>query len=202
MRKALTYILLLLMPVIAVAQDYGTELSDASGRLSVLKSANAMIETIDADFVAHKKSAMLTDIQKSVGEMSYRRNDDYLSLHYTEPLGNDIIISGSNITMTSAGKSNTMSAKQNPAVSQMIMMIKACVTGDFASLSDKSEVKYFQTSDLFTIVINPKNARVKRYIKQIVLRYNNDNSLGFMKMDEGSGNYSEYIYSNQIITKK
>jgi len=202
MRKALVYISLLFVSLTSAAQDYGEEIHDVSKRLMGLQSSNEKIETIDADFVVEKKTSMLVGVQKSAGTMEYRRKDDYLSLHYAVPEKSDMVIAGTEISITTGEKTSSVSAKHNPAVSQMIVMIKSCVTGDFTSIADKSTVKYYQTADLFTMVISPKNARVKRYIKQIVLRYNNDNSLCVMKMDEGSGDYSEYRYTNQVITKK
>lgn len=185
----------------AFAQEYGVSVDNASARLDALKAANTQIQSIKADFAMTKKVALLADVQHGSGKMMFSKADNRLSLDYVEPKGSSIVIEGDRLYMTTAGKTTTVSAQSNPAMSQMMSMIKSCVTGDFSSLTSKSDVKCFQDDSLFTIVIRPNNARVRRFIKQIVLRFNADNSLNTMRMDEGSGDYTIYTYTNQNIIR-
>lgn len=201
MRTIFLYIMLVGLSVSAMAQEFGVAVDDASSRMAELKTSNSAIKSIAADFEMVKRVSLMTELQKSRGKMTYARATDRLALEYEEPKGNSIVIEGDKMTMTTAGKVTTVAAKQNPAMSQMVAMIKACVTGDFTSIGDKSDVECYEKDDLFTMVIKPRNARVKRYISQIVLTFNRDNSLRMMRMCEGNGDYSEYTYRNQIIEK-
>lgn len=195
-------ILFMLISLITHAQDYGRSISDASQRLNAIQKSNSQITSIKADFTLVKRIAILAEPEKGYGKMTYDKSTDRLELVNTEPKDNAIILEGNNISLITKGQSTTIGAQQNPGISQMISMFKSSITGDFLVLGSKSKIAYYENDKLFTIVITPTSGRIKKYIRQIVLRFNSDNSLAVMRIDEGSDDYSEYVFTNQIITRK
>lgn len=195
-------ILFMLISLITHAQDYGRSISDASQRLNAIQKSNSQITSIKADFTLVKRIAILAEPEKGYGKMTYDKSTDRLELINTEPKDNAIILEGNNISLITKGQSTTIGAQQNPGISQMISMFKSSITGDFSVLGSKSKIAYYENDKLFTIVITPTSGRIKKYIRQIVLRFNSDNSLAVMRIDEGSDDYSEYVFTNQIITRK
>lgn len=195
-------ILFMLVSLITHAQDYGRSISDASQRLNAIQKSNSQITSIKADFTLVKRIAILAEPEKGYGKMTYDKSTDRLELVNTEPKDNAIILEGNNISLITKGQSTTIGAQQNPGISQMISMFKSSITGDFSVLGSKSKIAYYENDKLFTIVITPTSGRIKKYIRQIVLRFNSDNSLAVMRIDEGSDDYSEYVFTNQIITRK
>lgn len=195
-------ILFMLISLITHAQDYGRSISDASQRLNAIQKSNSQITSIKADFTLVKRIAILAEPEKGYGKMTYDKSTDRLELINTEPKDNAIILEGNNISLITKGQSTTIGAQQNPGISQMISMFKSSITGDFSVLGSKSKIAYYENDKLFTIVITPTSGRIRKYIRQIVLRFNSDNSLAVMRIDEGSDDYSEYIFTNQIITRK
>ncbi len=199
MRNIFTLILTFILTIIdASAQDYGQIVSDASMRLKQLSQTASSISTIKADFTMTHTSPMLTTAQHGVGKMSYNKSTDRLALDYSDPAGDQLLVEGGKFSITTAGR--TMSAKGNQA-EPLLRMIKACLTGNFETLCEKAELKYYQSSTLFTVTINPQQARFKKYVKQIILRFDNNNNLNTMCINAGNGDSTEYKYTNQIITK-
>lgn len=192
----------MLISLITHAQDYGRSISDASQRLNAIQKSNSQITSIKADFTLVKRIAILAEPEKGYGKMTYDKSTDRLELVNTEPKDNAIILEGNNISLITKGQSTTIGAQQNPGISQMISMFKSSITGDFSVLGSKSKIAYYENDKLFTIVITPTSGRIRKYIRQIVLRFNSDNSLAVMRIDEGSDDYSEYVFTNQIITRK
>lgn len=195
--KHLALLMMVLFASVANAQQWGEAMADASARLAQLKSANSALEQIKADFDMTKSVKMLAAEQHGKGRMAYSKAGESLTLDFDEPKGSGIAMKAGVFSVTTAGKTTSVNASKNPAAAQLLNMITACLTGNFDALGNHNEMRSFSTGDLFTIVIEPRNARVRKFMRQIVLRFSNaDNSLRMMRLEEGSGDYSEYRYSN------
>ena len=182
------------------AQDYGNVVTDATAQLDKIKSASIATQSIESDFSLEKKVAIMTNLEKSYGKFYYNRASGKLCLDYTQPPENKIIISDTKFTLKTNGKISTMELSRNPALSQLKNMITACMTGNFISLGEHSQTKYYDNGEIFTISIKPSNKRVKRYMSEIILRFEKkDNTLLSMRFAEQNGDYSEYTYTNKKI---
>lgn len=198
--KYIATIILLLISTSITAQQYGTEVSDASVQLNKIKEKSISTQTIESDFTLEKRIAMMSNIEKSNGKFYYKRANSKICLDYINPKDNKIIISDTQFTIVTADKASKMDVTRNPALSQMKNMITACMTGNFIILGERSVTKYYDNEEYFTIVIQPSNKRVKRYMSEIALRFNkDDNTLFSMRFTEPNGNYSEYKYTNKKI---
>jgi len=198
--KLLTLILCVAFGVFANAQDFGQKLSDVSSYMSTLKSASEKVTAIECDFVMYKKVSMMKDINKSAGRFSYCKQQHRMTLDYTEPKDNKVIVDGDTFTITMGGKTTTMTSNHNPAMSQLSAMITACMSGNFTSLCERSKTTYYIADNIFTMVIEPLNKRVQRYMTQIVLRFElTDNTMSVMRITEKNGDYTEYVFNNKQI---
>lgn len=199
MKPFVTYIMLFVLSVTAFAQEYGTELTDASAFLSGLRSALSWQTGVSADFVQTKKVKMMKDVQTSRGIFMYQKEANIVVLGYTEPAGNKIVITGDRISVTTGGRQTDLKAKSSPALSQLSDMIKACLTGDFAALDSKMDTRYYVDGSIYTLVMTPKLSRTKRYIAEVVLRFDDrDKTLRLMRLTEANGDYQQYEYTNVI----
>lgn len=198
--KLIHTFILLFVAMLTHAQQYGNEIKDATLQLSKLKTTSDATQSISSDFTLEKKVSLMANVEKSFGKFYYQRQGCKICLDYTQPKDNKIIINDSKFVLVTAGKASTMDVTRNPALSQMKNMITACMTGDFLPLGERSVTKYFDDEKLFTIVIQPSNKRVKRYMSEIVLRFDKqDNTLKSMRFAEQNGDYSEYTYTNKNI---
>lgn len=179
-------------------QNYGQKLTDATLRLQQLRTSNANIVAISADFSMFHTTPLLSAPQKGVGQMIYQKKADLLTLDYTQPQGDKLTIEKGTITIKSAGKTIETDASQ---AQHIVSMFKACFTGNFDKLGNKSDLEYYQDKTYFTIIIKPRNGRLKRLVKQMTLQFDTDDKLSLMRIEAGNGDCTEYRYTNQIITK-
>lgn len=197
------YILLIILAGVASlaqAQNYGPSLSDATAYMASLKRQTESVARIECDFEMHKKVKMMKDINVSKGRFSYDKQQRKMTLDYTQPKGNKIVVDGDDFIVTMGGKTTELKANETPAMSQLSAMVTACMTGDFISLCDRSKVDYYADNDIFTIVITPQNKRVQRYMSEIVLRFAlSDYTMSVMRMTERNGDYTEYHFTNKQI---
>ena len=189
---------LLCTSIVSLCQNYGTPIADATTRLQQLKAANANISTISANFTTTTVTPLLVAPQHGAGLLTYSKSADRLALNYTQPQGDAMIIEHGTISITSAGKTITSGGG---STEHLLSIFRACLTGNFDQLTQKSDVEYYQSATLFSIVIRPRNARIKKFVKQMTLRFDNSNTLSFMRIDAGNGESTEYEYTNQIITR-
>lgn len=201
MRQITTIILALSLATNTLAvSEFGDKVADATAQLEKIKTASSSTRSIESDFTLVKKMSLMSDIEKSYGKFYYSKASSQLCLDYTEPADNKILISDTKFTLTTNGKTSSMQLSRNPALSQLKNMITACMTGNFMSLGEHSETSYYDNGSTFTISIKPSNKRVKRYMNEIVLRFDKkDNTLMSMRLAEPNGDYSEYTYTNKKI---
>ncbi len=197
MTKILSLITLLFASVLSGYAQYGEKLSDATSHLECLTKNHDGLVSIESDFVRTQHVVLMQDDQKSHGRFFYRADNHVISMEYTEPAGNKIVISDEEIKTIISGKRSTMKYGQNPMMGQIQSMIVACMTGDFLSSYKESEVTYYATDEYFTVVLNPDNKRVNRYMSQIVLRFRtSDYTLSQIYMSGRDGNSTLYEFSN------
>lgn len=184
--------------VAAKAQDYGTELTNYSELTETLELAGKSTETISCRFELEKRVALMNDAQLCNGNFYYKRDGSRICLDYTEPKGNKIIMTQVGFIIETAGKRAMLELSQNPGLSQIRNVVIACTTGDFSGIAERSQTKYFENDELYTIVIEPTNKRIRRYMTEIVLRFNKTNkSLSIMRFTESNGDYSQYKFSDK-----
>ena len=170
MTKLALILALLNVCIVALCQNYGTPLSEATARLQQLKVANANISHISANFTTTITTPLLTAPQYGAGLLTYNRAADRLALSYTQPMGDELVIERGTISITSAGQ--TVKASGG-STEQVLSMFKACLTGNFDKLTQKSDVEYYESASLFRMA----------------------------RIHYGNGESTEYEYTNQKITK-
>lgn len=188
----------LLTMVAAQAQNYGTEISNCDELLEQLSVTGQSTTSINCRFTLEKSVSLMNETQLCNGNFYYKRDGARICLDYIEPKGNKIIMTQTGFIIETAGNRAVLDLSQNPGLSQIRNVVIACTTGDFSEIAERSQTKYFENDEFYTIVIEPTNKRIRRYMSEITLQFDKtNNSLATMRLTESNGDFSQYSFSNK-----
>lgn len=139
----------------------------------------ATFQSLEADFIQQKSSAMFTEPQLSKGHLSYRQ-PDYLRWEYTSP---------ASLVWQIDGKQSNLS----PQIRQMVRLIMCSIDGSYLTENDDF---YVSVSDN-EAVLTPKRRQLSQLFSSITLQINP--STGIAKqvtIVERSGDTTHIAFSN------
>ncbi|MCD8072650.1 MAG: outer membrane lipoprotein carrier protein LolA [Alistipes sp.] len=162
-----------------------------------LKEQSRAIQTIKCDFTQVRHMSVLAGNATSVGRFYYKREGN-ICLEFDQPAGDVIVMSGERFKIVSQGRRNVVSMNSNPMLKQLKNMLTACMTGDVKLLEAGSEVSYEDTPKGYRLTIRPSNRKAKNQVSAIILTFDKgDMSLITLRMDEPSGDYTEYTFTGK-----
>ncbi len=195
--RLLSLLAFLFIVVFQAMAQYGEKLSDASSYMNDLKNKHKDLTSIESDFVQTQSISLLNEDQVSRGKFYYKNEGHTISMEYTEPAGNKVIISNEEIGTIIGNKRSVTPFGQNNLMTQVQSMVVACMTGDFLSPYKESELEYYADGDYFVVVISPENKRIKRYMECIVLRFRtSDYTIAEIMWRGNDGNSTRYEHFN------
>lgn len=182
----------MLLSSVCYGQEWGERIGASEAAKMVVVDEEESIET---DFRMRKKVSLMKEVQESEGRFSYDAATKTLTLDYREPAGNKMVFTASEMIVTTGGKTNRYTLEQNPGLSQIGMMIKACTTGDLGRLTERAETEYYRDGALLTMLVRPNSGRTRKYMREILLRFDVEAGvLRVMRLTEGNGDWQEYEF--------
>lgn len=168
--------------------------------LEKIKEKNAAYTTIEADFAQVKHMPFLEEDMLSGGKLYYSKPEK-LSMWYTDPAGDLMLINGDNFVMIASGKRNETTSK-NAKMRAMKMILSACMEGDVlkagtTSVSCEETPKYYiVTAELAGGKNNKSN------ISKVVVHYDKkDGSVAILRTEEPDGTFNNYELINKKINQ-
>lgn len=162
-----------------------------------LAELSSRIESIECDFVQLRHVSVISGDVSRPGRFYYARPGN-IRLEFGEPAGDMIVMDGRRFKIVNMGKCNVTDMKSNPMLSQMKDIFEACMTGDIRKLEQGSAVEYLDGGDTYIVVLKANNRRSRSYVESITLTFDKkDMSLSRLRMDEPSGDYTEYVFSDK-----
>ena len=165
-----------------------------------LRLKNEDVVTIKCDFIQTREMSVIEmDVVKE-GEFFFQRPSDML-LSFND--GDYIKMSETIFEMKTAGDVASISISSNPMLKNLSSILSACVVGDFKQMSKGFEVELRPTETEWQVTMTPKRGKSASKISQITLHFDrNDMSLNMLKMDEKSGDFTMYEFSNKEFNVK
>ncbi|MCC8036410.1 MAG: outer membrane lipoprotein carrier protein LolA [Rikenellaceae bacterium] len=172
-----------------VAQRFGEKLREQS----------QTIRTIRCEFTQVRHMSVLAGDARSSGRFYYQREGN-ICLEFDRPAGDMIVMNGERFKIVTDGRRNVVSMNSNPMLKQLKNMLTACMTGDIKLLEAGSEVTYQETPQGYRLTICPSNRKARNQVSAIVLTFDKgDMSLVTLRMEEPSGDYTEYTFTKKIF---
>lgn len=155
-----------------------------------IAKANEKVTSFSATFKQTKMMSFMNDPVVTEGDCFYKRGDK-LCMKYTKPVGELMLINGTNVTIARGGKVRTLNTKNGKA-GALANMLLSCIKGEFSKLEAKN-LTYAETASGVTYSLNVNMVVGKSKINRLVLTYDKSNlTLNMLKMEEPDGSYTSY----------
>lgn len=154
-------------------------------------AANVKYNTIVSKFKQTKHIPIMDEDMLSGGNFYYTKPEK-LTMRYTDPAGDLMMINDDWFTMVSAGKKRETSGKTNQKMQGMKAILSACLQGNILQMgAEKVTLEETSKHYVFTAIIDRK-ANKSNFEKVVASYDKNDLSLTLLQTIERDGSYTIY----------
>lgn len=184
----------------ATAQDKMTDAEIATFKQSV-NSVSKKIKSLSADFVQYKHMDFLAKDIETSGKM-YFKEPSALLWQYKKPYNYTIVFKNGKILINDEGKKSAMDVGNSKIFAKVNKLIVGSVSGDM--FDDKEfAITYFKNKDFDITRLIPKDAALKKYIKQIELSFDKqDHTVQQVRLMESAEDYTKIVFKNKQLNAK
>ena len=158
-------------------------------------------KTLSTDFTQLKHMDFLSKDIETSGKMNFKA-PNMLQWQYVKPYQYSIVFKNNKIFINDAGKKNNIDKGNSKMFDKLNKLIVGSVNGN---MFDENEftISYFKTKDFNITKLLPKDAALKKYVKQMELYFDKTgNTVSQVKMIEPSNDYTKIIFKNKAINAK
>ena len=171
---------------------------------SFKQSVNVVAEkitTITTDFVQYKHMDFLSKDIETSGKMFFKEPNS-LKWQYKKPYNYSIIFKNGKILIDDEGKKSSHNIGNSKIFGKINKLIVGSVSGNM--FDDKEfTISFFKTKTNNMTRLIPKDAALKKYIKQIELTFDNsDFTVVQVKLIESSDDYTRIVLKNKTLNAK
>jgi len=202
--KINNYILILFLSInsfCAVAQEQKMSESEITSFKQSVNAVAKKITTIATDFVQYKHMDFLSKDIETSGKM-YFKEPNSLKWQYKKPYNYSIVFKNGKIFIDDEGKKSTHDTGNSKIFGKINKLIVGSVSGNM--FDDKEfTIGFFKTKTNNITRLVPKDASLKKYIKQIELTFDNDDfTVIQVKLIESSEDYTRIVLKNKTLNAK
>ncbi len=185
----------LLNVAVVFAQEKMTTAEITAFKSSVNATAKNT-RTLTTDFVQYKHMDFLSKDIETSGKMSFKA-PNMLLWQYTKPYQYSIVFKNNKISINDAGKKSQMDTGSSKMFAKLNKLIVGSVSGDMFD-DNEFTITYFKNKDYNIARLVPKDAALKKYIKQMELHFEKKgNMVAEVKMTEPSDDYTRIVFKNK-----
>lgn len=158
-------------------------------------------KSLSSDFVQYKHLDFLSKDIETSGKM-YFKEPNLVLWQYKKPYNYSIIFKNGKILINDEGKKSAMDVGNGKIFGKINKLIVGSVSGDM--FDDKEfSITYFKNKTNAIAKIIPKDAALKKYIKQIELTFDKEDATVMeVKLFESSDDYTRIVLKNKILNAK
>ncbi len=159
------------------------------------------LATYSTDFTETKHLSFLKTPSISTGSL-YLKSPNKVVWKYIKPEQTTILFAENKIILKKAGKKNTTDLSKNKGFQKLNDLVLGSFNGDLFNSNDFTSV-FFKSKNARVVQLNPKEKQLQKFIKQVVLTFDNQSDLvSEVKMIQPSGDYTLIKFSNKKINPK
>lgn len=199
--KKINVLFLLLFAISVAAQETKMSEAEVAAFRTSVNAASARIKTLTTDFVQYKHMDFLAKDVETSGKMAFKE-PNMLAWQYKKPYNYSIVFKNGKILINDEGKKSSMDAKSNKTFSKINKLIVGSVSGNM--FDDKEfTISYFKSGQFNIARFVPKDAGLKKYIKQIELSFDKkEGTVEQVRLMESAEDYTKIIFKNKVINAK
>lgn len=168
------------------------------------QSVNAVstkIRTMTTDFTQYKHMDFLAKDVETSGRMAFREPNS-LAWQYKKPYNYSIVFKNGKILINDEGRKSQMNAAGNKTFAKINKLIVGSVSGD---MFDDTEfaITYLKSKDFNIARFVPKDAALKKYIKQVELSFDKkEATVEQVRLMESEKDYTRIVFKNKVLNAK
>lgn len=200
--KIRIYLLFLTLLTVAVsAQEQKMSDSEIATFKQSVNAVSKKIKTLTTDFVQYKHMDFLAKDIETSGKM-YFKEPNLLLWQYKKPYNYSIVFKNGKILINDEGKKSSVDVGNSKIFAKINKLIVGSVSGDM--FDDKEfAISYFKTKDNNITKLIPKDAALKKYIKQIELSFDKqDATVIQVRLLESSEDFTKIVFKNKQLNAK
>ena len=177
-----------------------TESETASFKQSVA-IVSKKIKTLSTDFVQYKHMDFLSKDIETSGRMTFAE-PNMLKWQYKKPYNYSIVFKNGKILINDEGKKSAVDIGNSEIFGKINKLIVGSVSGD---LFDEKEftIAYYKSKGQNVATFIPKDAKLKKYIKQIELTFDKEEATVVqVRLLESSSDYTRIVFKNKVLNAK
>ena len=198
-------VLLLIFLNVSFFESFAQEQKMSENEIAVFKQSvvtvSKKIKTLSTDFVQYKHLDFLSKDIETSGKMVFKE-PNLLLWQYKKPYNYSIVFKNGKILINDEGKKSAVDIGNSKLFGKINKLIVGSVSGD---LFDEKEftISYFKNKDQNVAKFTPKDATLKKYIKQIELTFDKDDATVVqVKLLESSADFTRIVLKNKVINAK
>ncbi|WP_433834592.1 LolA family protein [Flavobacterium anhuiense] len=159
------------------------------------------IKTLSTDFIQYKHLDFLSKDIETSGKMVFKE-PALLSWQYKKPYNYSIVFKNGKILINDEGKKSAVDIGNSKIFARINKLIVGSVSGNM--FDDKEfTISYFKVKGQNLAKFIPKDATLKKYIKQIELTFDKEEATVVqVKLLESSEDYTRIVLKNKVINAK
>jgi outer membrane lipoprotein-sorting protein len=186
-------------------KSFAQEQKMSEGEITVFKQSVAVvskkIKTLSTDFVQYKHLDFLSKDIETSGKMVFKE-PNLLLWQYKKPYSYSIVFKNGKILINDEGKKSAVDIGNSKLFGKINKLIVGSVSGDLFDDNEFS-ISYFKNKDQNITKFIPKDATLKKYIKQIELTFDKeDATVVQVKLLESSADFTRIVLKNKVINSK
>jgi outer membrane lipoprotein carrier protein len=202
--KIKAYLSILLVAIFSIT-SFAQEQKMSETEISSFKQSVAVvskkIKTLSTDFVQYKHMDFLSKDIESSGKMIFKE-PNLLLWQYKKPYNYSIVFKNGKILINNEGKKSATDASGSKVFGKLNKLIVGSISGDM--FDDKEfTISYFKSKGNNITKFIPKDATLKKYIKQIELTFDKEDATVIqVKLLESSEDFTRIVLTNKILNAK
>lgn len=158
------------------------------GEAAPASAANASVKNIESGFVQTK--TLKASGKKIVSEGTlYFANDGRLSMKYSKPAGELLVVNGNKFHMNKGGKASTFDTSKNQMMGSLAKTLTGCIKGcpQQVATDNGAEISETETAEGYVVTLTAGTGAKRGYSKIVLVYRKSDCVLTKMTMEEVSG---------------
>lgn len=160
-----------------------------------LKGRAVRIETISCDFLQTRSMSVFAEDVRRRGHFTYKRPGNILLAFES---GDYIVMTESVFAMRNGTSVTSVKTSSNPMMQQLKRVLSACMTGEMEQVTAGFSVDVDKADGNYRLTLSPLRGKAASHMQSLVMTFDiKDMSLASLRMDEPSGDYTLYEFSDK-----
>ena len=186
---------------LSFAQDQKMTAGEMTAFKQSVNKVSKEINTLSTDFVQYKHLNFLSKDIETSGKMVFK--EPYLlQWQYKKPYNYLIVFKNGKILIKDEGKKSEIDIGNSKIFTKINKLIVGSVSGNL--FDDKEfDIAYFKEKNKNVTKLVPKDANLRKYIKQIEVTFDKDDfTVVQLKLIESSEDFTRIVLKNKVINAK